>query len=95
MGKIIASAGNSILSRADVKAGISAAQGAVGTAALQPADWWLHTQDGQDYTMASSPRYRPRASMYVLRSSIFGAIRTLFRGLTQGAEASDKRSTTR
>jgi hypothetical protein len=54
LGKIIASAGDSILARGAVKAGIGAAQGAVGTAALQPADWWLHTQDGQDYTFAQA-----------------------------------------
>ena len=52
MGKILASAGDSILARGAARFGQGAAQGAVGTAALQPADWWLHTRDGQDYTMA-------------------------------------------
>jgi hypothetical protein len=53
-GKLMASAGDSILGRAAVRTGIGAAQGAVGGAALLPADWWLHTQDGQDYTMADA-----------------------------------------
>jgi hypothetical protein len=54
MGKILASAGDSILARGAARFGQGAAQGAVGTAALQPADWWLHTSDGQDYTMAQA-----------------------------------------
>ncbi len=54
MGKIIAAAGDSILARGAARFGQGAAQGAVGTAALQPADWWLHTRDGQDYTMAQA-----------------------------------------
>ncbi|HJZ22038.1 MAG TPA: hypothetical protein VJ226_13835, partial [Bradyrhizobium sp.] len=54
MGKILASAGDSILARGAARFGQGAAQGAVGTAALQPADWWLHTRDGQDYTMAQA-----------------------------------------
>jgi hypothetical protein len=51
-GKIIESAGESIAARAALNAGRGAAQGALGTAVLQPADWWLHTRDGQDYTFA-------------------------------------------
>jgi hypothetical protein len=54
MGKIIASAGDSILARGAARFGQGAAQGALGTAVLQPADWWLHTRDGQDYTMAQA-----------------------------------------
>jgi hypothetical protein len=54
MGKILASAGDSILARGAARFGQGAAQGAVGTAILQPADWWLHTNDGQDYTMAQA-----------------------------------------
>jgi hypothetical protein len=54
MGKIIASAGDSILARGAARFGQGAAQGAAGTAVLQPADWWLHTRDGQDYTMAQA-----------------------------------------
>jgi hypothetical protein len=54
MGKIIASAGDSILARGAARFGQGAAQGAVGTAVLQPADWFLHTRDGQDYTMAQA-----------------------------------------
>lgn len=53
-GKILASAGDSILGRAAVRTGVGAAQGAVGGAALVPPDWWLHSQDGQDYTMADA-----------------------------------------
>jgi hypothetical protein len=54
MGKILLSAGDSIAARGAVRFGQGAAQGAVGTAVLQPADWWLHTRDGQDYTMAQA-----------------------------------------
>jgi hypothetical protein len=54
MGKILASAGDSILARGAVRFGQGAAQGAVGTAVLQPVDWFLHTRDGQDYTMAQA-----------------------------------------
>jgi hypothetical protein len=53
-GKILASAGESIAGRTAIRAGVGVAQGAVGGAALLPADWWLHTQDGQDYTMADA-----------------------------------------
>lgn len=53
-GKIIASAGDSMLARAGLNAGRGAVQGAVGTAALQPLDWWYATRDGQDYTMADA-----------------------------------------
>jgi hypothetical protein len=54
MGKIIAAAGDSILARGAARAGQGAAQGAFGTALLQPADWWLHTNDGKDYTFAQA-----------------------------------------
>jgi hypothetical protein len=53
-GKLVASAGDSMIARAGVRALQGGAQGAVGTAVLQPADWWLHSQDGQDYTMADA-----------------------------------------
>lgn len=62
MGQMIASAGNSIAARTGVRALQGGLQGAVGSAVLQPADWWLHTRDGQDYTMAD-----------VLHSVAFGA----------------------
>jgi hypothetical protein len=52
--RMVAAGGDRLLGRAAVKAGIGAAQGAAGTAILQPADWWLHTRDGQDYTMAEA-----------------------------------------
>jgi hypothetical protein len=54
MGKLMASAGDSILNRTGVRMLQGGLQGAVGTAVLQPADWWLHTQDGQDYTFADA-----------------------------------------
>jgi hypothetical protein len=53
-GQMLASAGESLTRRAGVKALQGAAQGAVGSAALIPGDWWLHTKDGQDYTMADA-----------------------------------------
>jgi hypothetical protein len=53
-GQLIAKAGESLMARAGVRAGVGAAQGAVGGAALLPADWWLKTQDGQDYTYADA-----------------------------------------
>jgi hypothetical protein len=53
-GKLLASAGESIGKRLALNVGVGAAQGAAGGAALVPADWWLHTQDGQDYTMADA-----------------------------------------
>lgn len=61
-GKMMASAGESWARRAAVRAGVGTVQGAVGTTLLQPSDWWLHTKDGQDYTMADA-----------LRSIIMGA----------------------
>ncbi len=56
MGMILARAGESLAARAGVKAAVGAAQGAVGTTLLEPADWWLHTRDGLDYTMADALR---------------------------------------
>jgi hypothetical protein len=56
LGQIMAAAGENIAARAGVRAGVGAAQGAVGTALLQPADWWLHTKDGQDYSFADALR---------------------------------------
>ncbi len=55
-GKMLAAAGESLAVRAGVRAGVGAAQGAVGTAILQPADWWLHSNDGLDYTMTDALR---------------------------------------
>ncbi|MGY3393431.1 hypothetical protein ACVWW6_006022 [Bradyrhizobium sp. USDA 3311] len=54
--RMVAAGGDSLLGRAAIKAGQGALQGGVGTAVLQPADWWLHTRDGQDYTMAEAMR---------------------------------------
>jgi hypothetical protein len=53
-GKIMESAGGSILGRTGVRLMQGAAQGAVGGAAIAPSDWWLHTLDGRDYTMADA-----------------------------------------
>lgn len=61
LGMLMARAGG-IGGRAVLRAEIGAAQGAVGTTLLQPAEWWLHTKDGQDYTLSDA-----------LRSVIMGA----------------------
>lgn len=53
-GRLMASAGDSLFARAGVRTLQGGAQGAVGTAVLQPADWYLHTQDGQDYTFSDA-----------------------------------------
>lgn len=53
-GMLLARAGDSVAARAALRTGVGAAQGFVGGAALVPADWWLHTQDGQDYTFADA-----------------------------------------
>jgi len=53
-GKLLANAGDSLFARAGVRAVQGAAQGAVGTAALQPLDYLMHTADGRDYTMADA-----------------------------------------
>jgi hypothetical protein len=53
-GKLLANAGDSLAARAGVRALQGGALGAAGTTLLQPVDWWLHTQDGQDYTMADA-----------------------------------------
>jgi hypothetical protein len=76
MGKILMSAGDSILARGAVRFGEGAAQGAVGTAALQPADWWLHTRDGQDYTMANA------MESVIMGAGMGGAFHSLHGGLT-------------
>jgi hypothetical protein len=76
MGKIIASAGDSIFVRGAARFGEGAAQGAVGTAALQPADWWLHTRDGQDYTMANA------MESVIMGAGMGGAFHALHGGLT-------------
>jgi hypothetical protein len=72
---LIARAGESLIARAGVKAGIGGTQGAGGTAILQPADWWLHTRDGQDYTFAEALRSVVMgAGIGSLAHSGFGAI---------------------
>jgi hypothetical protein len=55
-GKMLAEAGESVIRRSAIAAGVGAAQGTVGGAALAPLDWWLHTKDGQDYTFSDALR---------------------------------------
>lgn len=54
--KLLESAGTAALSRAGVRAGVGAAEGAVGMAMLQPLEWYARTQEGQDFTMADALR---------------------------------------
>ncbi|SDD95651.1 hypothetical protein SAMN05216337_1017151 [Bradyrhizobium brasilense] len=61
-GKILASAGDSLATRLAARAGVGAAEGAVGQAALEPLDWWSHTQDGRDF-----------GAVDVLHNIMFGA----------------------
>lgn len=60
--RMLAAAGDSMTGRVGVRFGIGAAQGAVGTAALQPLEAWARTQEGQDFTAAEA-----------LRNVMFGA----------------------
>lgn len=62
-GKMLATAGEGLASRLAVRASVGAAEGAVGQAALEPLDWWSHTQDGRDFGMAD-----------VLHNVMFGAV---------------------
>jgi hypothetical protein len=84
MGKIIASAGDSIVARGAARFGQGAAQGAVGTAVLQPADWWLHTRDGQDYTMAQAMESivmgAGMGGAFHAAGGLFGDLRSRWRG---------------
>lgn len=61
--KLMASAGESVLKRAAVRAGVGAAEGAAGQALIEPILWKARTQDGKDYGMAD-----------VLHNLIFGAV---------------------
>lgn len=61
-GKLLASAGDSVAGRLAIRAGVGGAQGAVGQAALEPLDWWSHTQEGRDFGMSD-----------VLHNIMFGA----------------------
>jgi hypothetical protein len=61
-GKLLATAGESAIARAGIRAGVGAAQGVVGQAALEPLDWYSHTQEGRDFGMAD-----------VLHNLVFGA----------------------
>jgi len=61
--KLLETAGEGFGARMAVRAGVGAAQGAVGQAALEPLDWWSHTQDGRDFGMSD-----------VLHNVLFGAV---------------------
>lgn len=61
-GKVLAAAGDSLTARLAARAAVGAAQGAVGQAALEPLDWWAHTQEGRDFGMSD-----------VLHNIMFGA----------------------
>ncbi len=61
--KMLAGAGESALARAGVRAGVGAAEGAVGMATIEPFAAYAHTQEGRDYTMGDA-----------LRSIVFGAV---------------------
>jgi hypothetical protein len=61
--KLLETAGEGFGARLAVRAGVGAAQGAVGQAALEPIDWWSHTQDGRDFGMSD-----------VLHNVLFGAV---------------------
>jgi hypothetical protein len=52
--RLIAGAGNSVLARGAVRAGIGAAQGAAGMAVLEPALYGVHSQLQDDYGMADA-----------------------------------------
>ncbi|WP_354132746.1 hypothetical protein [Bradyrhizobium sp. RT9a] len=61
-GKVLAAAGDSLTARLATRAAVGAGQGAVGQAALEPLDWWAHTQEGRDFGMSD-----------VLHNVMFGA----------------------
>lgn len=61
-GKLLAAVGESATARLATRAAVGAGQGAVGQAALEPLDWWAHTQEGRDFGMSD-----------VLRNIMFGA----------------------
>lgn len=61
-GKLLAAAGDSVSARLATRAAVGAGQGAVGQAALEPLDWWAHTQEGRDFGMSD-----------VLHNIMFGA----------------------
>jgi hypothetical protein len=61
--KLLAGAGEGVAARAGVRAAVGAAEGAIGQAAIEPIDWWSHTQDGRDFGMAD-----------VLHNIMFGAV---------------------
>lgn len=61
--KLMADAGTSVLARAGVRAGVGAASGAVGMAAIEPIEYAARNQEGQDYTFVDA-----------LRSVMYGAL---------------------
>lgn len=83
-GMMLRGAGDSIAARAGINLGVGAATGAVGSAALTPADWWLHTKDGQDYTMADALRSvalgAGMGGAFHAGGGVFGDLRSRSRG---------------
>jgi len=73
-GKLLAGAGESLVRRGAVRAGVGATEGVVGQALLEPLDWYAHTQEGRDFGMAD-----------VLHNLVFGA--ALGAGLHAGGGA--------
>ena len=61
-GKLLAGAGETIMRRSAVRAGVGATEGVVGQAVLEPLNWYAHTQEGRDF-----------GSVDVLRDLVFGA----------------------
>lgn len=61
--KLMADAGASVIARAAVRAGVGAASGAVGMAAIEPIEYAARNQEGQDYTFVDA-----------LRSVMYGAL---------------------
>jgi hypothetical protein len=61
-GKMLAGAGENLFTRAAVRGGVGAAQGAMFSTVMTPLDWLSHTQEGRDYGMNDA-----------LRSILYGA----------------------
>jgi len=79
--KLLESAGTSAMRRIGVRAGVGALEGGVGMAALQPIDWFAHSQEGQDFTMAEALRNVAfGAGLGAGLRSGGGAIADVFRG---------------
>ncbi len=62
-GKLMASAGESVMRRAATRTAVGAAQGVVGQAALEPLDYYAHNQEGRDFGMVD-----------ILQNLVFGGV---------------------